>query len=129
MYFSATNTRGHRSQMFQIKSKHLQAVQKKVPIAHYGRYRYSVYTYVSSQTAVLGGVVCQRDWEAPDSLCFRLTTLANAHRYGHSGWSARLREITYMNTTVFVEDSPCHEYFQHLYVPRVVAHLAQVTNL
>jgi hypothetical protein len=67
--------------------------------------------------------------KTPDSLSFRLTTLANAHRYGHSGWSARLREITYMNTTVFVEDSPCHEYFQHLYVPRVVAHLAQVTNL
>ena len=80
MFFSATNTRGHRAQMFEVKSKYLKAVRKKVPISHYGQYRYSIYTY------------------------------------GHSGWSARLREITYMNTTVFMEESPCHEYFQHLYV-------------
>lgn len=104
MYFSATNSRGHRAEMFRIKSKHLKAVQKKVPMSHYGHYRYSVYTYESAQS-----LRHAEAHEISDTARFCL-------RYGHSGWSARLREITYMNTTVFLEDSQCHEYFQHLYV-------------
>jgi hypothetical protein len=37
MYFSATNTRGHRDTMFSIRSSNLKAERKKVPVAHYGR--------------------------------------------------------------------------------------------
>ena len=35
----------------------------------------------------------------------------NVYTYGHSGWSRRLREMMFMNTTVFMETSSCNEFF------------------
>jgi hypothetical protein len=75
LFFSATNARGHREKMFEIKSPMLEAVTRKVPLKTYGEYKYNAYTY------------------------------------GHSGWSARLRELMFMNTTVLMEKSMCNEYF------------------
>lgn len=37
------------------------------------------------------------------------------YTYGHSGWSARLRELTFMNATIFMEESSCKEFFAHFY--------------
>lgn len=75
LFFSATNARGHRAKLFDIKSPYLEAVSKNVPLKKYGGYKYNVYTY------------------------------------GHSGWSRRLREMMFMNTTVFMETSSCNEFF------------------
>lgn len=35
------------------------------------------------------------------------------YTYGHSGWSRRLRELAYMNSTVMMERSECEEFFFH----------------
>lgn len=75
LFFSATNARGHRAKLFDIKSPYVEAVSRNVPLATYGEYKYNVYTY------------------------------------GHSGWSRRLRELMFMNTTVFMEHSSCNEFF------------------
>jgi len=34
-----------------------------------------------------------------------------AYTYGHSGWSGRLRELLFMNSTIFMERSECNEFY------------------
>lgn len=81
MFFSATNTRGERANLFSMKSPHLTTLNGNVALKKYADYRYSIYTV------------------------------------GHSGWSRRLRELMFFNTTLFMEDSDCHEFIYHTLTP------------
>lgn len=39
----------------------------------------------------------------------------SVYTYGHSGWSARLRELMFFNTTVLLERSKCSEFILHTF--------------
>ena len=142
MYFSATNTRGNRASMFSVQSSNLKAERRKVPVALYGRYvmpssdyfDHCLLRWICAETAVnkcMCVCVCVCVYEtffmihiSTLGICLTLNHFIvrmgryrySVYTYGHSGWSARLRELTFMNTTVFMEESPCHEWYHHMCV-------------
>ncbi len=41
------------------------------------------------------------------------------YAFGHCGWSRRIHELAVMESVVFMEDSPCHEFIHHVFDPWV----------